>query len=414
MLSVLRTVFLKEVRDLLRDRGSLFFLFVTPLLLPLLAAVGGIFLMWQVARQTRDGLPIVIVNGEQLPGLVAELDDDSWLQLVDSPPSMEESLQSGELMAVLKVPSDAAKRLRDEEPITLTLTSSRSGWLPDFAVVSIRQALREYEYNVLKERLIRRELDRAWIDPIRLEREAAPTTGVAAAPTVEGKATSSLLGSIFLTMAVVSWVSSGGLALMAEMTVGEKVRHTMEPLLITPSSRIGIVLGKIAFSIIVSAITIGMWSLDGLGYMFVLSIFPTASASSLVIPGMAQLGDLGLALMWLMLLMLPLMTMSNGIVATVCTLAKNYRESNLFLVLFQLLLPGLALMATFGIGSAPPVVVYALPVVGVLVAMRDLFGGGVAPGALALTWVAAAIYAVVSILLAAYAFSREWALMRGV
>jgi hypothetical protein len=71
-------------------------------------------------------------------------------------------------------------------------------------------------------------------------------------------------------------------------------------------------------------------------------------------------------------------------------------------------------LAVFGVGSSPPVAMYALPVAGVLVAMRDLFGGGVAPGALALAWGAAALYAVGAILLAAYVFSREWALMRGV
>jgi hypothetical protein len=74
----------------------------------------------------------------------------------------------------------------------------------------------------------------------------------------------------------------------------------------------------------------------------------------------------------------------------------------------------LAFLSTFGFGAAPPAVVYALPVVGVMVAIRDLFGGGVAPGILVLTWVAAAAYAVGSILLATYIFSREWALMRGV
>jgi ABC-type Na+ efflux pump permease subunit len=112
--------------------------------------------------------------------------------------------------------------------------------------------------------------------------------------------------------------------------------------------------------------------------------------------------------------MLPFMTMANGLVATVCTFAKNYREANLFLGLLQIVLPGGTLLAVFGIGASPPVAVYALPVAGVLVAMRDLFGGGIAPGALALAWVAAALYAVGTILLAAYAFSREWALMRGV
>jgi hypothetical protein len=115
-----------------------------------------------------------------------------------------------------------------------------------------------------------------------------------------------------------------------------------------------------------------------------------------------------------MLLMLPPMTMTNGVVAAACTFARNYRESNLFLGLLQLLLPGLAVLATFGIGATPPLVVYALPVVGVWVAMRDLLGGGVAAGALALAWAAAAVYAVGAILLAAYVCSREWALMRGV
>ncbi len=414
MLKIVRHVFIKESRDLLRDRRALFFLFATPLLMPILGAMGGVFVLWQIARQTRDGLSIVIVNGEQLPGLVAELDDKTLLQLVDAPPDLEQALQGGELMAVLEIPSDAAERLETDQPITLTLTSSRSGWLPEFAIASVQQALRAYEREVLTDRLSRQGLDYAWINPIRLAREATAPTGIAAAPIVSEEGASSLLGSLFLTMAIASWTFSGGLTLVADMTVGEKERRTMEPLLITPSSRVGIVLGKIALSIIVSAITIGLWSLDSLAYVSLLSIIPMSSPSSLAMLEATQLGHLGMALVWLMLLMLPLMTMANGIVATVCTFAKNYREANLFLGLLQLSLPGIALVATFGVSAAPPMSVYALPVVGVLVAMRDLFGGGVAPGTLALTWGAAAAYAVAAILLAAYAFSREWALMRGV
>ena len=413
MLRVVRTVFAKETRDLLRDRGALFFLFATPLLMPILGAIGGLFVLWQVARQTRDGLPIVVVNGEQLPGLVARLEDERSLQLVDAPLDVEEALQGGELVAVLEIPSEATELLMAEKSFTLTLTSSRNGWLPDVAVGSIQNALSEYADEVLAERLARRELDQGWLHPIRLKRKSAAPTGVAAAPIVAGEARPSSFGSLFLPLAVTSWAISGGLSLVAHMTVGEKEHRTMEPLLITPASRVGIVLGKIALSVTVSAITIGLWSLDSLAYVFFLSVLPSAF-SSLAMPGIAQLGHLGLAIVWLMLLMFPLMTMVNGFVAAVCTFAKNNRESNLFLGLLQLLLPGLAFMAIFGIGATPPVAVYMLPVVGVLVAIRDLFGGGVAPETLALAWGAAAAYAVVSILLAAYVFSREWALMRGV
>ena len=413
MLKIVWTIFAKEARDLLRDRRSLFFLFAPPILMPILGGIGGIFVLWQIVRQTGEGLPVVVVNGGQLPGLVAELKDEPLLQLVDAPPDMEQALQSGELMAVLEIPPTATELLMAEEAVTLTLTSSRSGWLPDFAVVSIRSALSEYASEVLTERLDRHGLDRGWLDPIRLEREAAAPTGVTAAPIIAEGALTSSLGSLFLPLAVASWAFSGGLSMVAHMTVGEKERHTMEPLLITPASRVGIVMGKIALSIIVSAITIGLWSLDSLAYVFVFSVLP-ASFEGLAMPITAQLGNLGLALVWLMLLMLPLMTMANGFVAVVCTFAKNYRESNIFLGLLQFLLPGVALIATFGVSATPPLGVYSLPIAGVLVAMRDLFGGGVAPVALALTWVAAAAYAVGAVLLAAYVFSREWALMRGV
>ena len=162
MLKIVRHVFIKESRDLLRDRRALFFLFATPLLMPILGVIGGVFVLWQIVRQTRDGLPIVIVNGEQLPRLVVELDDQTLLQLVDAPPDMERALQGGELMAVLEIPPDATERLEAEEPITLTLTSSRSGWLPDFAVISVQQALREYEHEVLTDRLTRHGFDHAW------------------------------------------------------------------------------------------------------------------------------------------------------------------------------------------------------------------------------------------------------------
>jgi sodium transport system permease protein len=412
MLRVMRTVFAWEAFDLLRDRRALFFLFAVPLVVPFLGAAAGLFVLWQVARQAGEGIPIVVVHGEQLPGLVDRLEDARILELVDLPVDPEEALQSGKLVAVLEIPPDAAQTLAAEGQVSLNLTSSRSGWLPDFAVLAIERALADYSDALLAERLAQHDLDRSWLEPIHLERGVTAPTGVAAAPIV-GEVVPSSLGSIFLPLAVASWAFSGGLNLIASMTVGEKERRTMESLLVTPASRIGVVLGKIALSILASAVTVGLWSLDSLGYTFLISTLP-AGLGGFTSSFFGQMGNLGLVVVWLVLLMLPFMAMTNAFVAAVCTFAKNYRESNLFLGVLQLLLPGMALLAVFGVGASPSLAVYALPVVGVLVAMRDLFGGGVAPGALVLAWIAAAFYAIGAVLLAAYVFSREWALMRGV
>jgi sodium transport system permease protein len=412
MLRIVRAVFTWEALDLLRDRRTLFFLFAVPLVVPFLGALVGVFVLWQVVRQVDEGIPIVVVNGEQLPGLVDGLEDLRILDLVAMPSDPEEALQSGELVAVLEVPPDAAETLEAEGQVVLNLTSSRSGWLPDFAVMAVEGVLADYGEAVLTQRLTQRGLDRSWLNPVRLDRQVAAPTGVAAAPVIDDAFPSSF-GSIFLPLAIASWTFSGGLNLVASMTVGEKDRRTMESLLVTPASRIGIVLGKIALSILASAITIGLWSLDSLAYTFLLSALP-AGFGGMMGSFVGQVGSLGLAVLWLLLLMLPFMAMTNALVAAVCAFAKNYRESNLFLSALQLLLPGMAILAVFGIGASPPGLVYALPVMGVLVAMRDLFGGGIAPGMLALAWVAAALYAAGAILLAAYVFSREWALMRGV
>ncbi len=413
MFNALRTVFLKEVRDLLRDRRTLFFLLTMPFLIPLLYGVGGSFAAWYTLRQARQGLPLAIINGEALPGLVATLKENRALRPVEAPADVERALRTGELSAVLQVPSSAAEALAAEQPITLTLTGGYAGLGTDLVLLSVEAAVREYSDEVLAWRLTQRGLDAAWLEPLRLERKSLAPVGIAAAPTARGQAVSSLLNLLFLPFVVASWVFTGGLDLIVDMTAGEKERRTLEPLLATPISRVGLLLGKIALSIIATSIVAGLWSLYSLGYLYLLSVLPTdGSARVSLAQGVAGLGRLGTAAVWLMLLMVPLMVMVNGVMAAVCGFARSRREVSYATVVLQFLLSGLAFLAVLVVGTAQPGV-YALPVVGVLVAVRDLWSRGSAPEMLALAWAAAAGYAAIAVLLAAYVFSREWALMRG-
>jgi len=211
---------------------------------------------------------------------------------------------------------------------------------------------------------------------------------------------------------VASWAMGGGLGLIAYMTVGEKERGTMEPLLVTAANRIGIVLGKITLSMLVSLLTIALWIVDGLGYLLILNLSATLAAIGPTTL-MLQVQAFSLAGLWLFLLMLPLMTTVSGLTAAICTFARNFREANLFLTVTQLGLPALSFAAVFIVPSKPGLVAYLLPFVGVLVAVRDLFLQGLSPALLAVAAVASTGYALLSILLAAYVFSREWALLRG-
>jgi len=406
-------VLLKETRDLLRDRRALFFLFAPPILAPIVVVVVALFLGWQVIRQAPEGFPIAVAGAEHAPELVEQLMENQTVRLIELPADPAAELLSGELTALLTIPSDAQARIEAEEPVTLTLTASRVGWMPALVDLSVREVVRDYGTDLLEQRLADRGLGRDWMQPLRVDAGEAPTSGIVAPP-AEGTSTDALSRSfngLILPFLVASWTMGGGLGLISHMTVGEKERGTMEPLLVTAASRVAIVLGKVALSTVVSLITVTFWAIDGLAYLLMVNLSVTSASSAL--PPLLQAQAFGVAGLWLFLLMLPLLVTVSGVTAAVCTFARNYREASLFLTVMQLGLPGVSFAATFVVPAAPSALVYALPFVGVLVAVRDLFLSGLPGGLLALAAVTSLLYAALSIWLAAYVFSREWALMRG-
>ncbi|MBN1179918.1 MAG: ABC transporter permease [Anaerolineae bacterium] len=414
MLETLRVVFVKEMRDLLRDRRTLFFLFGPPLMLPLLAIAALMLITWQVERQAPEGLTIAVSGGEYAPDLLADLERVDMLRLVELPADPAAELRSGTLAALLVIPPDTQARLAAELPVTLTLTTSRVGWMPMLADTTIRDAIADYEQDLLAERLARHGLDAAWMEPLRLAQAEAPTAGIVAPPSQAGSADSVTrsLNGLMVPFLVSSWSLGGGLGLIAYMTVGEKEHRTMEPLLITAADRMGIVLGKMSVSMIVSLITVALWGIYGLGYLLLFNLTAMVGVEQPVGSG-PQLQAFGVAGVWLLLLMIPLMTMTSGLTAAVCTFARNYREASLFTTVLQLGLPVVSFAAVFIAPATPNPILYALPFFGILVAVRDLFLQGLSPWMLALTGLTSIVYAVLSILLASYVFSREGALMRG-
>lgn len=413
MIRTLRVVFRKEMRDLFRDRRALFFLFAVPLLMPLVAFLGLLLVGWQVMRQAPEGLTVAVEGARHAPELVRRIEEHELLHRVEPPAEPQAALRSGEVMALLSIPPDTEDRLAAEEPVTLTLTTSRMGWLPSLADVTIRDQVTAYSRDLLRDRLARRGLEAEWMEPIHLVQAEAPTVGIVAPPSeISDAPLSRSLNGLMTPFLVASWSMGGSLGLLAYMTVGEKERGTMEPLLATTASRVGIVLGKISLAMIVSVITVVIWAVYGLGYLMLVNL--TADLGIGPPPTLAvQAQAFGIAGVWIVVLMLPFMVLTSGIVAAVGTFARNYREASLFTVVLQLGLPVLSFGAVFLAPAAPSAFVYALPFVGTLVAVRDLFLQGLRPGMLVLTAVASAVYAALSILLAAFVFSREGALMRG-
>jgi len=258
--------------------------------------------------------------------------------------------------------------------------------------------------------------DRAWLSPITVEETQATSNSSSVAS--QQNALNTGVGAIFLPLALTSWLIGGGLGLIVDTTVGEKERQTIESLLVTPASRVGMVLGKLTAVFIASLVVMGMWLAEGLFLSVITQAGPQllgaqGISASEVLTVLAQSGrDVGSLIVILMLLFIPFVIVLNGLVMAFCSVASSYRESNGFLFLLQLALPAMVLLSIFSIGPDAGAGWYAAPILGTIIAIRDLFSQTLSTNKLLLSVGSTSFYAVLAIALVSYIYSREWALSR--
>jgi sodium transport system permease protein len=202
---------------------------------------------------------------------------------------------------------------------------------------------------------------------------------------------------------LVMWALAGALYPAVDLCAGEKERGTMETLLITPASREEIVLGKF--------LTIWVFS-AGTSLMNLASMGATAWQFGSHLPG-ETLKPLGLV--WCVALILPLSAFFSAISLAVGAYARSSKEGQYYLMpLFLVTMPLVFLTVAPGVELSP---FYSLvPVTGVALLMQRLMGADAAsPG----TWLyflpvlaPTALYSWLALRWAIEQFKREEVLFR--
>jgi len=413
---VFRVVFAKEMRELIRDRKTLFWLLAPPIILPGIALLAALFIGTQTARYVTQGFPVTVINGQAAPGLVASLKHSSALIVTERSGG---SAEPNDLIT-LTVPDDFQQQLDGGKQARLILTQRDNTFVTTLALGAVRSEVDVYSNALLDQRLKTLGQDRAWLRPINLEETQVAIAAQSVTATEPGKSSPvNGLSAIFLPLAVTSWLVGGGLGLIVDTTVGEKERQTIESVLVTPASRVGVVLGKLCAVFIASLVVMGMWMIEGMFLSLVGDIGPKLMAQGGASPDIgaliAQSGQsLGSLIVILILLLVPFIVVLNSLVMAFCSYAGSYRESNVFLFLLQLVLPALVLLSVFSVGPDAGIGWYAAPILGTIIAIRDLFSQTLVANGLVLAVASTSIYAVGALALASYIYSREWALVRGI
>jgi sodium transport system permease protein len=212
--------------------------------------------------------------------------------------------------------------------------------------------------------------------------------------------------AMMLPMFIVLWGLVGGMYTAIDVTAGEKERLTLEPLLVSPTGRAQIVIGKL-LAVITTALTALVLAIGSMLVAFVVvppEWGPDGSAVALTISPQTAL--------LLLLAALPVALMFGALEMAVCIFARSFKEAQNYIVPLQfvVLIPAIAVITMPDLALSTST--YAIPVFGAIVILRDLLLGTVGAMEFGIMLGSSALYAAVCIALAVYQFRQERVLFR--
>ena len=357
------TVFLKEVRENLRDRRTLLSAFLTgPLLGPLLFVMLINLTLNRELDKAEKPLPVPVIGAEYAPNLMGALKAGGVLP--DAPVAdPAQAVRQQDADVVLRIAADYGKAWRKGEPVQVELFYDSSQRDTNSSVERVTQLVEGYARQQGAMRLVARGLSPGTAWPLQVARRDQATPQSRA-----------VLMFAMLPYFFVITIFMGGMYLAIDLTAGERERQSLEPLFANPVARWKILCGKLAA---ICAFSVASLLISLLAFAAVGQFIPAEKI------GMEL--DLGLHFAArVLLLMLPLVLLLAALQSMVAAFAKSYREAQTYISLLMLvpLIPSAAL-------SFMPIKaqawMYAVPLLGQnLGIMQLLRGDGVSAAQLGL------------------------------
>lgn len=347
------TVFLKEVRENLRDRRTLLSAFLTgPLLGPLLFVMLINLTLNRELDKAEKPLPVPVIGAEYAPNLMGALKAGGVLP--DAPVAdPAQAVRQQDADVVLRIAPGYGKAWRQGEPVQVELFYDSSQRDANSSVERVTQLVEGYARQQGAMRLVARGLSPATAWPLQVARRDQATPQSRA-----------VLMFAMLPYFLVITIFMGGMYLAIDLTAGERERQSLEPLFANPVARWKILCGKLAA---ICAFSVASLLITLLAFAVVGRFIPAEKI------GMEL--DLGLHFAArVLLLMLPLVLLLAALQSMVAAFAKSYREAQTYISLLMLvpLIPSAAL-------SFMPIKaqawMYAVPLLGQNLGIMQLLRG---------------------------------------
>ncbi|MHC4176891.1 MAG: ABC transporter permease subunit/CPBP intramembrane protease [Planctomycetota bacterium] len=384
--SNVKLILSREIRDQLRDRRTLFMMFVLPLLLyPLLGMIYLKFLQFPqkkattvlvIGAQDLVDLPPLFDNNRFARELFSDPGEVSLLELhfaPDGPPGAvglaeaRAAIEEGEYDAALYFPDGFADWFRNgrrasepgyqqseenhpEADIIFTTAKEKS----QITFVRLSRVMERWKEELLKSELAARGLPASVSQPLDVG-----TDDVAEQTAYRGAA----LWSKILPVMLLIWALTGAFYPAVDLCAGEKERGTLETLLSAPAKRSEIVLGKLLTIMLFSSTTavLNLLSVGVTGWLVLTRTLGFASPPPL-------------AALWLVIALVPVSALFSALCLALAAFARSSKEGQYYLMPLLLITFPLAILpmvpgVELNLGNS------LIPVTGVVLLLRSLLEG---------------------------------------
>lgn len=406
--SAIVTIYLKELKDSLRDRRTLISMIVIPTFLMPLIIFGAGSIMKKVVNKARtEATALVVIGGADSPGVVAALKAEKKFRVVEPYMDYKKMVSEKHIRLAVEIPEGFEAALKEGEPKTVTLYHYEGEMKSNMGVGEVERFFRTLREKTIESRLADRGLSPDLIKPFDTKRQ-----NVAPPEKVGGN----LIGGM-IPYVIIILCFTGAMYPAIDLTAGEKERGTMETLLCSPVHRVNIVLGKflmvmtasiatIVLTLCSAAVSIIVGGSMMMGGNAAKAAKAGASGSGGFVPLIDPAGILGV-----FALIAPVAMTFAALLLTISLFAKSYKEAQSYVspLIIVIIMPAM-------MGMLPGIELSAktalIPILNVSLACKEMLSGVWHWNYIGLIFGSTAVYAAIAVALCVRMFNREDVLFR--
>ena len=391
------TIFKKEFTDTMRDKRTIITMIIVPLaVIPLLIGLLANLAQRMQEKAEAEKSTIAFIGTEFAPNLHGRIVAETLFVLVSgiAESDIDTLIRSDSLDGAIVVPASFGDLVSADVRASLSIYFRSSNQL-NVTERRLRDAIEEYDDDIVSGRIRARNLDEQLFDAI----EIVPVD-IASLQEVLGKTVGGFLPYLFIILAFTGSMYPG-----IDLGAGEKERGTLETILSSPASRLEIVLGKF-FVVALVGISSALLSMLGL----YLGVRATADIPPQVLDVIWNILNVKVVLM-IASLLLPLTAFFAAVILGLSIHSKSFKEAQSTLTPLSIvvivpvaigLLPGIDLTVTTAL----------IPVLNVSLATKEVIAGTIQPLHLTLSYISLTVLASAGIAFCVKWFNREETLFR--